>query len=151
MSSSSFLVASLWLYIIKFSVSSDTCIASFQIWIPFFLFSAVTSCFCSVAQSCATPWTTAWQAFLSLRISQSLPRFMSIVLVMPSSHLILWRPLLLFSQSFLASGSFPMSHLFASSDQKIGVSVSASVLPMNIQGWYRLGLTGFSFKIDCCH
>ena len=45
-------------------------------------------------------------------------------------------------QSFPASGSFPMSWIFASGDQCIGVSASASVLPMNIQGWFLLGLTG---------
>ena len=44
-------------------------------------------------------------------------------------------------QSFPASGSFPMSQLFTSGGQSIGVSVSASVLPMNIQGWFPLGLT----------
>ena len=46
-------------------------------------------------------------------------------------------------QSFLASGSFPMSQLFASAGQSIGVSASASVLPMNIQGWSPLGWTGW--------
>ena len=46
-------------------------------------------------------------------------------------------------QSFPASGSFPMSQLFASVDQSIGVSASASVLPMNIQDWFPLGLTGW--------
>ena len=45
-------------------------------------------------------------------------------------------------QSFPASESFPVSQLFTSSDQSIGASVSASVLPMNIQGWFPLGLTG---------
>ena len=45
-------------------------------------------------------------------------------------------------QSFPASGSFPMSQLFASGGQSIGVSTSASVPPMNIQGWFLLGLTG---------
>ena len=44
-------------------------------------------------------------------------------------------------QSFLASGSFPMSQFFASGDQSIGVSALASVLPMNIQDWFPLGLT----------
>ena len=43
-------------------------------------------------------------------------------------------------QSFPASGSFLMSHLFASGGQSIGVS--ASILPMNIQDWFPLGLTG---------
>ena len=42
-----------------------------------------------------------------------------------------------------ASGSFPMSQLFISCGQSIGASVSVSVLPMNIQGWFPLGLTGF--------
>ena len=44
-------------------------------------------------------------------------------------------------QSFPASGSFPMSQLFASHGQSIGVSASAPVLPMNIQDWLPLGLT----------
>ena len=46
-------------------------------------------------------------------------------------------------QSFPASGSFPMSQFFASSGQSIGVSASASVLPMNIQDWFPLVLTGW--------
>ena len=46
-------------------------------------------------------------------------------------------------QSFPASGSCPMSWLFTSGGQSIGVSVSASVLPKNIQGWLPLGLTGW--------
>ena len=45
-------------------------------------------------------------------------------------------------QSFPASGSFQMSQLFPSGGQSIGVSASASVLPMNIQDWFPLGLTG---------
>ena len=45
-------------------------------------------------------------------------------------------------QSFPASGSFPMSQLFTSDGQSIGASASVSVLPMNIQGWHPLGLTG---------
>ena len=44
-------------------------------------------------------------------------------------------------QSFPASGSFPMNQFFASGGQRIGVSASASVLPMNIQDWFPLGLT----------
>ena len=46
-------------------------------------------------------------------------------------------------QSFPASGSFQMSQFFTSSGQSIGVSASASVLPMNIQGWFSLGWTGW--------
>ena len=45
-------------------------------------------------------------------------------------------------QSFPASGSFLMSWLFASGGQSIGASASASVLPVNIQGWFPLGWTG---------
>ena len=47
------------------------------------------------------------------------------------------------TQSFPASGSFPMSQLFASGGQSIGVSASASVLPMNTQNWSPLGWTGW--------
>ena len=54
----------------------------------------------------------------------------------PSTTLFFWL------QSFSASGSFPMSWLFMSDDQSFGASASASVLPMNIQGWFPLGLTG---------
>ena len=49
-------------------------------------------------------------------------------------------------QSLPASGSFLMSQLFASGDQNIGVSASASVLPMNIQGWFSLGLISLQSK-----
>ena len=45
-------------------------------------------------------------------------------------------------QSFPASGSFPMSQLFASGGQRFGASASALVLLMNIQDWFPLGLTG---------
>ena len=89
-----------------------------------------------------TPWTAAHQASLSTTNSQSLIKLISIESVMPSNHLILSRPLLLLPQSFPASGSFPMSQFFASGDQGIGVSASASVLPMNIQDWFPLGWTG---------
>ena len=46
-------------------------------------------------------------------------------------------------QSFPASGSFPMSRFFTSDGQSIGVSASASVLPMNIQNWFLLGWTSW--------
>ena len=45
-------------------------------------------------------------------------------------------------QSFSALGSFPKSQLFTSGGQRIGASAPASVLPMNIQGWFPLGFTG---------
>ena len=62
---------------------------------------------------------------------------------MPSSHLILCRPLSSCPQSLPASGSFPMSQLFTTGSQSIGVSASASVLPKNTQGWSPLGWTGW--------
>ena len=91
----------------------------------------------------ATPWTTACQAFLSITNSRSSPKPMSIESVMPSNHLILCRPLLLLPSIFPASGSFPMSQLFTSGGQSIGVSASTSVLPMNTQYRSPLGLTGW--------
>ena len=48
-------------------------------------------------------------------------------------------------QSFPASGAFQMSQFFSSGGQSIGVSASASVLQMNIQDWFPLGLTGLIF------
>ena len=87
------------------------------------------------------PRTEARQASLSFTISWSLLKLMSIELVMPSNHLILCLPLLFLSQFFLSSGSFLMSQLFASGGQSI--RASSSVLPMNIQDWFPLGLTGW--------
>ena len=63
--------------------------------------------------------------------------------VMPSNHLILCFPLLLLPSIFPSIRSFPMSQFFASGGQSIGVSASASVLPMNIQDWFPWGWTGW--------
>ena len=92
----------------------------------------------SRVQLFASPWTAAHQASLSFTISWSLLKLMSIELIMPSNHLILCHPLLFLPLVF----SFPMSWLFSSGGPSLGVSASASVLPMNIQGWFPLGLTG---------
>ena len=89
-----------------------------------------------------TPWTAMWQASLSFTISQTFLKCMSIESIMPSKYLILYRPLLL--SSVIASIRvffFQRSQFFASGFQSIGASASASVLPMNIQGWFSLGLT----------
>ena len=100
--------------------------------------------FTSLSYVCVfvTPRTAACQAPLSSTVSQSLLRLMSTESVMLSNHLFLCRPLLLFPQVFLASGSFPMSWLLASGGQSIGASASASVFSMNIRDWFPLGLTG---------
>ena len=96
---------------------------------------------CSVTESYLTlcdPWTAACQASLSITISQSLLKFMSIELVMPSNHFIFCHPLL------LLPSIFPSIRVFSndSCGQIIRASASASVLPINILGWYPLGLTG---------
>ena len=70
-------------------------------------------------------------------------KLMSIESMMPSNHLTSIIPFSSCPQSFPASGSFQMSQLFTSGGQSIGVSASASVLPMNIQDWFPLGLTGW--------
>ena len=91
----------------------------------------------------ATPWTAAPQASLPITNSQSLLKLMSIESMM---HPIISLSVIPFSScppSFPASGSFPMSQLFAWGGQSIGVSTSASVLPMNTQNWTPLGLTGW--------
>ena len=95
----------------------------------------------------ATPWTTTCQASLFITNFQSLLKLMSIESVMPSNHPTVSSSVVPFStclQSFTASGSFPMSQLLEPGDQSIGASASASVLPVNIQGWFPLGLAGLS-------
>ena len=79
----------------------------------------------------------------SITNSRSLPKFMSIELVMPYNHLLLCNPLLLLPSVFPSIRSFQMRQSFASGGQSIGVSASTSVLPMNIQGWFHLGWTGW--------
>ena len=87
-----------------------------------------------------TPQTAARQASLSITNSWSLFKLMSIQSVMSSSQLILSFSFSSCPQSFPASGSFPMSQFFTSCGQSIGAS--ASVIPVNIQDWFPLGLTG---------
>ena len=91
-----------------------------------------------------TPWNAACQASLSFTIPQSLFKLMSFDLVMPTNHLILCHPLLHLPFIFPSIRIFPVSWLFASGGQRIGASASASVLPMNIQGWFPLGLAVWS-------
>ena len=95
----------------------------------------------SVMPDPATPWTAACQAFLSVTNSQSLLKLMSIKSVIPSSS----HPAIPFSsclQPCSASRFFPMSQFFTSGGQSNGASASSSVLPMNIQSWFPLRLTG---------
>ena len=102
--------------------------------------------FSSVAQSCPTLVTTqtaACQGSLSITNFQSLFKLKSIEWMMPSDHLILCCPFSSCLQSFPASGSLPMCQIYSSSGQSIGVSASASVLPMNSQDWFTLGQAGW--------
>ena len=89
-----------------------------------------------------TPWTTGHQASLSITNSQSLLKLMSIELVMSSKLLTLCVPLLLLLSIFLSIRVFSNESFFAADGQSIGASASASLLPMNIQHLFPLGLTG---------
>ena len=102
-------------------------------------FSSVESL--SHVQLFVTSWTAAHPASLSITSSWSLLKLMSIESVMPSN---LSSSVFLFScfQSFPESGSFQMSQFFTSGGQSIGVSASTSVLSMNIQDRFPLGLIG---------
>ena len=87
----------------------------------------------------ATPWTAPHQASLSITNSQSLLKLMSIKSVMPSNHLILCRPLLHPPSIFPSLRVFSNESVLCIRCQSIGVSASASVLPMSIQDWFPLG------------
>ena len=93
--------------------------------------SAVIFSSVSHARLFATPWTAVRQASLSITKTWSLLKLMSIELVMPSNHLILYHSLLLLPSIFPSIRVF--SNKSASGGKSIGVLASASVLPMNIQ------------------
>ena len=95
----------------------------------------------SVVSDSATPRTAAHQASLSFTISRNLLKVMSIELLMPSNHLILCRPFLLPS-IFPSIGVLFNELALPIRWQNIGASASISELPMRIQGWFPLGLTG---------
>ena len=86
----------------------------------------------TVFSDSATPGIAARQASLSITTSQSLLKLTSIESVMPSSHLILCRPLLLLS-TFPSIRVFSNESALPKSGQSIGASASASILPMNLQ------------------
>ena len=88
---------------------------------------------CSVTKS----WTAAHQAPLSFTLSpNSCPLSQYYLTISCSAN-----PFSCCFQSFPATGSFPVSQLFTSGSQSIGASASASVISMNIQGRFPLGLT----------
>ena len=101
--------------------------------------------FSSVAQSFLTlcyPMDCRTPGFLVYHQLPELLKFMSIESVTSPNHFMRCHPHLQHS-IFPKSGSFPISHLFTSDGQSIGVSASTSVLPMNIQDWFPLGWTGW--------
>ena len=108
------------------------------------LFSSVQ--FSSVTQSCPTPCDPMNRSTPGLPVHHQLPESTQTHVyrvgdaIQPSHPLSSSSPC---PQSFPASGSFLMSQVFASGGQSIGAS--ASVLPMNIQDWFPLGLTGWIF------
>ena len=117
---------------------------TFRILSPQCFISAIC-CHCSFTKSC---WTLRP---LGLQRARLLCPALSHKVSSMSCPLSLWYNLTILSsvirflsylQSFPASGVFPMSRPFPSGSQNIGASWSASVLPMNIQGWFPLGLTG---------
>ena len=105
------------------------------------LFSSVRSLTC--VQLFVTPWTAAHQVSLSITNSWSLLKLMSIESLMPSNHLILFHPLLLLPSIFPSIRALSNESALLISGQSIGISPSASVLPMNIQNWFPLGWTSW--------
>ena len=103
-------------------------------------------CYCSVTKSCLTLFDPMDCSMPGSSLLHYLPEFAQTHVHWVSDTVQPSRPLSPpFSscpQSFPVSGSFPMSWLFTSGGQSIGASASASVLPMNIQGWFPLGWTG---------
>ena len=99
-------------------------------------------CCCSIAKSYPTirnPMNSLPHPSLSLGVcSDSCPLNQWYYVTISSSA----TPFSFCLQSFSGSGSFPMSWFFTSGSQSVGATVSALVLPMNIQGWFPLGLTG---------
>ena len=113
----------------------------FQIASPF-----CCSC-CSVSQSCTTICDTKDYSTQGFPVLHYLLEFVQTYVHWvcdASNHLVLCRPLLLLPSIFLSIRVFSISRLFASGGQSSGASVSASVFPMNIQGWFPLGSTGLT-------
>ena len=111
-----------------------------------FLFFWNSVQFSSVAQSCPTLCDPMNRSTTGLLVHHQFPEFiqlMSIDSVMPSSHLILYRPLLLLPPCLPSSESFPVSQLFTWGGQSTGVSALVSFLPKKSQGWSPLEWTGW--------
>ena len=90
-----------------------------------------------------TTWTAAHQTSLSISNSWSLLKLMTIESVVPSIHLIICCPLLLLPSIFPSIRVFSNESVFQIRWPNYLSSASASVLPMNTQDWFPLGLTGW--------
>ena len=116
---------------------------------PWNYFGHETTCCHSVTKSCPSLWDPMDCSMTGFPVLHYLPRLFQTHVhwvgdtIQPSHPSV--TPFSYCPQSFLASGSFPISQLFISGGQSIGAS--ASVLPMNIQGWFSWGLTGFIFLL----
>ena len=102
-------------------------------------------CCCSVSKSCLTHYDPMKCSMPVFPVFHYLPESAQIHVhwvsdVIQPSHPLLC-PFSSCPQSFLTSGSFPVSQLFTWGGQNIGASASAAVLPMNIQCWFALGWT----------
>ena len=104
---------------------------------------AINDSFSSVAQSCPTLCGPMNRSTPGLPVHHQLPEFTQTHVHRVGDAIQPSHPLSSCSQSLPASGSFPMSQLFAWGGQSIGVSASTSVLPMNTQDW-SLGWTGWT-------
>ena len=95
-----------------------------------------------------TLWTAAHQTSLNFTLFWSLLQLTSIESVMVSKHLILCHPLLLLLSTFPSIRVFSNELALCICWPNFGASASASVLPMNIQVWFPLGLTGLIFLLS---
>ena len=112
---------------------------------PKYIFSIIIQ-FSSVTQSCLTPWDPVDCSTTGFPVHHQLPKLAHTHVHRVSDAIQISHPVAPFSsclRSFQTSWSFSMSQPFASGSQSIGVSASASILPMNIQDWFPLGGTGW--------
>ena len=115
--------------------------------------SQISPCFVAAqslhhVQRFVTQWIAAHQGSISFTIFQSLLKLMSIELMMLANQLIICHLLLLLPSIFPSIRCFPVSRLFALGGQSIGASASVSVLPLNVQDWFSLGLVGLIFMLS---
>ena len=135
-----------WAYISQFYCPQK----GFWLWIQKMCFQVLDLLSFSSVQLLSRVWlfATSWIAACQASLSITTPR------VYPNSCPLSWWlhptisssviPFFSHLQSFSAWGSFPMRQFFASGGQSIGVSASATVLPVNIQDWFPLGWTGWT-------